>query len=454
MDPEPPGLMLVMEKGPLKGETREFQPGTNIRIGRIARGNTLTIKDDGISTKHLAINFQTHPGPDGTSGWTISDLGSSNGTILNSDSLEPFVPVQLSDGDVIKIGELTSIKVRVTVAVQEESKTRRGRTRRAGKLEMAPVDEDAEVELGKIETAGGENLDKMASLSIGIEEKSENMEALGKKVRVKRTRSKKKEEDLVEKSEADENAEETENVVERLRPRRGRQPRKKEISGGETANVNQNGAVDTNVVPEKPEESSKRVTRSMRQDVNLAENAITRRTTRSTKKEEDGEKLVQVETGSKVTRKSARAKKNVIRSVKDDGATKEVEMVEEKLELEAENIKGAIKDSPVEEMMIRENDDGVVGGMIVGKEELNSKMDASGPSGTLARPSGIKVNSLNELDLEKITLGEWLDHLEYFLPEQIIDSTEKMISDMRQKAKKVHELMLPQGNDLVGAGRS
>ncbi|GMY38428.1 FHA domain-containing protein At4g14490-like [Fagus crenata] len=49
-------------------------------------------------------------------------------------------------------------------------------------------------------------------------------------------------------------------------------------------------------------------------------------------------------------------------------------------------------------------------------------------------------------DLEKMSLGEWFDYLEVYLPKQIIEETEEMIAGMKQKAEQVREYMLEQRN--------
>ncbi|KNA20229.1 hypothetical protein SOVF_054300 [Spinacia oleracea] len=101
-------LKLVIEKGPRNGETLEFSPRSKIRIGRVVKGNNLPIKDTGISSKHLEIKFNSASGK-----WLISDLDSSNGTVVNSSKLKPLSPVEILHGDVIIIGELTKIRVEI-----------------------------------------------------------------------------------------------------------------------------------------------------------------------------------------------------------------------------------------------------------------------------------------------------------------------------------------------------
>ena len=109
----PPLLKLAVVKGPREGESFEYKPGSTIRIGRFVRGNEIAIKDAGISTKHLRIVSDSE-------NWIIHDLGSSNGTMLNSESLDADAPATLRHGDEIKLGEYTSIVVSFETDVQAE----------------------------------------------------------------------------------------------------------------------------------------------------------------------------------------------------------------------------------------------------------------------------------------------------------------------------------------------
>uniref|UniRef100_A0A6V7QXW1 FHA domain-containing protein n=1 Tax=Ananas comosus var. bracteatus TaxID=296719 RepID=A0A6V7QXW1_ANACO len=132
-----PILQLLVEKGRRKGESVECKPGAALRLGRVVRGNTFALRDPGVSQKHLSFEFLRE-----ASRWVVTDLDTSNGTVLNGSQIAPSVPVPLSDGDAIKIGETTYISVKIaggrprTAAEDEAAVGRRGR-RRAGALPPA-----------------------------------------------------------------------------------------------------------------------------------------------------------------------------------------------------------------------------------------------------------------------------------------------------------------------------
>ncbi|KAL2922524.1 hypothetical protein RDABS01_014015 [Bienertia sinuspersici] len=117
-------LKLIIQKGPRNGETLEFTSRSTIRIGRVVKGNNLPIKDSGISSKHLQIKFDSE-----SLSWVITDLDSSNGTIVNTSQLKPLFQSEIHHGDEIKIGELTAIRVEI-VELKEETKNRRNPRRK------------------------------------------------------------------------------------------------------------------------------------------------------------------------------------------------------------------------------------------------------------------------------------------------------------------------------------
>ncbi|CAL4918821.1 unnamed protein product [Urochloa decumbens] len=106
----PPALTLLVQKGPCKGEARRGRVGAALRVGRVAKGNDLAVRDAGASQNHLSVEFLKPP----AARWAVTDLGSSNGTLLNGAPLVPTVPAPLSHGDLIKIGESTVLAVSIS----------------------------------------------------------------------------------------------------------------------------------------------------------------------------------------------------------------------------------------------------------------------------------------------------------------------------------------------------
>ncbi|MDF3297572.1 FHA domain-containing protein [Streptomyces tropicalis] len=110
--PEAAGLNLPA----YSPEQQRTLTGNQVTIGRRrhSTGDTPDIdlsvppEDPGVSHQHAVLVQQ----PDGT--WAVVDQNSTNGTTVNGgeESIQPFVPVPLQDGDRVHVGAWTTITVR------------------------------------------------------------------------------------------------------------------------------------------------------------------------------------------------------------------------------------------------------------------------------------------------------------------------------------------------------
>lgn len=124
-------LSLHLEKGPRQGEVIGCRKRGKVTIGRIVKSNTFTIKEDAISQRHLSIELKDNK-------WVLTDLCSSNGTILNGAPLSPDKPRPLKNDDAIKIGEETLIRVKIETQESPEKRTLRSQAgRRRGEATLA-----------------------------------------------------------------------------------------------------------------------------------------------------------------------------------------------------------------------------------------------------------------------------------------------------------------------------
>ncbi|KAI3459369.1 hypothetical protein Pfo_016032 [Paulownia fortunei] len=119
-------LMLEVISGPSRGLQYSIE-STNtsklpVTIGRVSPGDVI-LKDSEVSGKHAMINWNVNKLK-----WELVDMGSLNGTILNSQAVHLpqsgsrhwSNPIELSSGDIITLG--TSSKILVHITVQSECK--------------------------------------------------------------------------------------------------------------------------------------------------------------------------------------------------------------------------------------------------------------------------------------------------------------------------------------------
>lgn len=87
-------LELVVTAGPQELVGVRLSLGARVRIGR-SPGHELSIADDFVSTDHAEVV----PGPDGP---VLTDLGSTNGTLVND--VRVTAPTLLAPGDDVEVG--------------------------------------------------------------------------------------------------------------------------------------------------------------------------------------------------------------------------------------------------------------------------------------------------------------------------------------------------------------
>ncbi|MCD7446928.1 hypothetical protein HAX54_018899 [Datura stramonium] len=496
---EGPLLHLIMEKGPLSGKNLDYKPGSKIQIGRVVRGNTLPIKDDGISSKHLCIQFES-------GFWVINDLGSSNGTFLNTIAIDPSRPTKLTDGDIIKIGELTSIKVKIedmevdpVEGIDPKCKNTRRNTRRKATASetsvkgLEVIDENREFGLGKGATGnvcvGSKRTTRSAKNvknEAGNVDEVENFTAIEaekeRKGNPRRTRGSRKVESV--KSGVD-SVKEADNVaVVDVERETNRCPRKTRGSRKAECVKNRDDAVEETeslavVDAELPRKPSPRRTRGSRkvESLKVGSDAVgeteslavvddrerkpSPRRTRGSKKAQNVEEAknsvpIDIEKEKKVcSRRTRGSRKEDVENLHENAGEymelkqlgnqkrstarmvhSEEDGVMKKLEKDQKDCEEAVE-SNVNEIVERN--------ML---EEVGAQFGREVCEGSVSN-AGVKMWEVlmeEEVVLNKMKLGDWFDYLEVCLPKEITDATEEMILGMNQKAEKFLEFMLQQKN--------
>ncbi|KAG0470223.1 hypothetical protein HPP92_016923 [Vanilla planifolia] len=94
-----------------------------LTLGRVSPSD-LILKDSEVSGRHAFIDWNTHK-----SKWELVDMGSLNGTFLNSKAIHHPVagsrqcsePIELSTGDIITLGSFSKISVQIRLGIKHES---------------------------------------------------------------------------------------------------------------------------------------------------------------------------------------------------------------------------------------------------------------------------------------------------------------------------------------------
>ncbi|XP_022145157.1 FHA domain-containing protein At4g14490-like [Momordica charantia] len=406
---ESSAITLIIVQGPREGETLEFPSGTTIRIGRVVRGNSIAIKDAGISTKHLSIQ------PEPVSGkWVLQDLDSSNGTFVNDTKLPPHDAFALSDGDTIKFGEWTSILVRINT--NEECRSRRNPRRKA-----AEKCTGADVVGSVAQTRGrrGKAVEEVSVLGGGNDAGLES----GRCLRPRRGRG--------VKAEIDNEVPDCKKIEDNLDVGRGLES-------------------VTDLENEPSPKITARSTRRAKNDVRVAADSVIG------KVPENSCVGGEVKAGAKKTR-GTRGRKKLQNEPPDCSTVTKLEHTE------------AIEQRSSGENTLVDDEEGKKN---VNVEETGSgsyPQEACDPDvnenvciisegceevagGRASHDTDSPCKADKALDLKKMTLGEWFDYLETHLPKQIIDATEEIISSMRIKSAQVREYIARQKNEECRGG--
>ncbi|MED6132975.1 hypothetical protein PIB30_023873 [Stylosanthes scabra] len=455
---EPPHLKLVMLRGPRQGESFQYPPGPAVKIGRLVRGNTLVLKDPGISTKHLSILTESGQ-------WVLRDLDSSNGTIIDGATISPNTPFNLCDGATIKIGERTSIQVafvhhhdNAAASVPPEPKRNPARRGRPRKAEVQSIEEnnDNDAEGSEIVpppeskrvTRNQKNKKVGFYVSAAVSE-SGAMDLDAPIQEPKKTRGSRKQKSVVEISDSDSdavNAAPGESVAVVEEPKKTRLTRnsKKKESVVEVSDFSAVNDPLEKVVVAEPKKT--RVTRSSKKKGGVIDEV----TDSVVPKEKVA---VEKPTETRVSRDSKKGK-SLIRSSPAQNSELEVrvENVEPKETMDGDKRKELEEECGGQAFEMEEDGkvDEVVEQCAQGSQLEGDKIDDDDDGGGGSDEDGnsgkegdedcsVQKEDRDCADLEKMSLGEWFDFLEVHLAKQIIDETEEMIESMKSKAERLRQ---------------
>mmetsp|Transcript_13428 Transcript_13428/g.50308 ORF Transcript_13428/g.50308 Transcript_13428/m.50308 type:complete len:251 (-) Transcript_13428:63-815(-) len=132
-------LTITVIDGPTKGQSFDKQADA-LQIGR-TRSSAVYLKDPAVSQVHAIIKWTG-------SEYTVTDLGSSNGTLVNDEECETDEAVVLKNGDLIVVGTDTTVKVTIVeadaVAEKKEQPAPKGAAARAAARGAAAAKREAE----------------------------------------------------------------------------------------------------------------------------------------------------------------------------------------------------------------------------------------------------------------------------------------------------------------------
>ncbi|WZY83218.1 hypothetical protein YC2023_029602 [Brassica napus] len=491
----PPLLKLALVKGPREGESFEYKPGSTIRIGRFVRGNEIAIKDAGISTKHLRIDSDSE-------NWIIHDLGSSNGTTLNSESLDADAPATLRHGDEIKLGEYTSIVVSFETDFQAEEveeeehklppRPRRNTRRRIPDPEPDPVQEKpTQPEPAKRGRATRSKVavTKVEEEAVAVEKKGNSRARGGKKKKAEAVLDSIKLEiedtpkgvKISAKKRGTRSSRQVGNVksedtgLEEMR--RTTRSKRKEIGGDDSF-------LDLDMVLSQARANKKKVEKkSVVGEMEARDEDVEAhkgRSETSDKEDEAPKRVDQVEVESRKTtlgeedvvedkehEKDVEAQKGRSEtSDKEDDASKREEQVETK------SRKTTLGEEDVEEDKENEKEDDTsdkddetskkveieLGKSALGEdgeaENLQDAVEESVEAGVQTSDGECdeeeeekaeqEPKNVEKVDLEKMTLGDWFEYMKVYMRKKIVDETEELIEGMRAKSRRVHQYIAEQ----------
>ena len=91
------GILQVQIAGGGQDELPIYQ--STVQLGR-GRQNDVVLEDPNVSGKHAQFVW-------GRAGWSVVDLGSSNGTFVNGQMIPQRTPTPLRPGDAVGLGHPT-----------------------------------------------------------------------------------------------------------------------------------------------------------------------------------------------------------------------------------------------------------------------------------------------------------------------------------------------------------